>query len=58
MLSKVTLSGFSADVFNGDFNYIGGWKVKLVRDKECACGIKLRAYLANRDSLTQPAIEG
>src|SRR5262245_63827442 len=57
-LTKVTLSDFTAVALNGDYNYIGGWKVKLVRDKEVVCGIKLRAYLANRASLTAGAIVG
>lgn len=57
-LSKVTLSEFAIESFNGDYNYIGGATIKMVRDKECVMGMKLRAFIANRDSLTAPAIEG
>lgn len=57
-LSKVTLSEFAIERLNGDYNYIGGGSIKMVKDKECAMGLKLRAYLANRESLTQPAIVG
>lgn len=57
-LSKVTLSDFAISKYNGDYNYIGGATIKLVRDKECVMGMKLRAYIGNRDSLTAPAIVG
>ena len=55
-LEKVTLSGFAAAIYNGPFNYVGGWNVKMVRDKEIVCGIKLSAHLANRASLTAGVI--
>lgn len=58
MLTKVVLSGFAAAVYNGDYNYMGGWNVKMVRDKELVCGIKLTAYIANRISLTAGVING
>lgn len=58
MLSKVVLASFAIARLNGDYNYIGGGSIKMVRDKECVMGLKLRAYIANRSSLTQPAIVG
>ena len=57
-LSKVVLSGFAVARYNGDYNYVGGATIKMVRDKECVMNIKLRAYIANRASLTSPAIVG
>lgn len=57
-LSKVTLSGFSVARLNGDYNYIGGGTIKMVRDKECVMGLKLRAYITNRTSLTSAVIVG
>ena len=48
-LSKVTLSGFSLSKYNGDFNYVGGATIKLVRDKECVVGLKLRSWVGSRD---------
>lgn len=57
-LSKVVLSGFSVARYNGDYNYVGGATIKLVRDKECVMNLKLRAYIANRSSLTSAAIVG
>lgn len=50
--TKVTLSGFDIARYNGDYNYIGGGTIKLVRDKECVMGMKLRAWITNRVSLT------
>ena len=55
-LAKVVLSGFAINRYNGDYNYVGGATIKMVRDKECVMGIKLRAYIANRASLTAAAI--
>ena len=57
-LSKVVLSGFQIAKYNGDYNYVGGATIKLIRDKECVMNLKLRAYIANRASLTLPAIVG
>ena len=57
-LSKVVLSGFQIAKYNGDYNYVGGATLKIVRDKECVGNMKLRAYIANRASLTSPAIVG
>src|SRR5436190_14650457 len=58
MLSKVVLAGFSVAKYNGDYNYIGGATCKTTKKGVVMQGLKLRAHLANRASLTQPVIAG
>lgn len=57
-LAVIELSDFAVDRYNGLYLYVGGATVKMVRDKECVMNIKLRAYIANRDSLTAGPIVG
>lgn len=55
-LTKVVLSGFDVAAFNGDYNYVGGWNPKLTKEGVVVSGIKLRAHIANRVSLTSAAL--
>lgn len=55
MLAKVTLSGFPGGVgfgFNGDYNYVGGWNVKMTKEGPLVSGIQLEADIVNRANLT------
>lgn len=58
MITKVTLASYALSYVNGDYNYIGGWSPKFTREGLVVCGIKLRAYLANRAALTAGVIVG
>lgn len=58
MLTKVILAGFAVAKYNGDYNYIGGMTIKTTKKGVVMQGLKLRAHIANRASLTQPVIAG
>jgi hypothetical protein len=57
-LSKVVLSGFKAAQYNGDYNYLGGWNPKMTKEGIVVAGVKLKAYIANRASMTAGVIAG
>lgn len=58
MVTKVVLSSFAVAKFNGNYNYIGGCTAKATKKGVVMMGIKLRAYIANRASLTAGVIVG
>lgn len=58
MITKVVLANFDFAVFNGNFNYIGGWSPKITREGLVICGIKLRKYIANNAALVAGVISG
>lgn len=58
MITKIVLASFDVPVYNGNWNYIGGWNIKKTRSGIVICGIKIRAHLANRSALTAGVISG
>lgn len=58
MISKIVLASFDVAIYNGNWNYIGGWNIKKTRSGIVICGIKIRAHLANRAALTAGVISG
>ena len=55
-ITKVVLAHFPLAHYNGNYNYIGGGTVKATREGMVIMGLKLRAYLLNRASLTGSVI--
>lgn len=57
-LTKATIAQASVPFFNGDYNYIGGWAVKVTRDGIVIVTMRIKAYIKNRASLTSGVISG
>lgn len=58
MISKVVLASFDCAVYNGDWNYVGGWRVTATRTGILVASMRIRAHIANRSSLTAAVISG
>lgn len=58
IITKVVLSGFAVAAFNGNWNLIPGSTWRMERDGIVIMGMKLRAYITNRASLTAGLIAG
>ena len=58
MITKVVLSGYDVAKFNGNYNYIGGATAKMTKKGPVLQGLKIRAYIANRASLTGTVVAG
>lgn len=58
LITKVVLSGFSIAKYNGNFNAMPGATGKLVKDGAFVMTLRLKAYITNRNSLTNGVISG
>ena len=56
-ITKVVLSGFTVAAYNGDWNSMG-YSIKMGRADVVTMTLKLKAFIANRTSLTAGVVVG